>query len=45
MIFKNGLKKFEFARQNLDGQAKCLAQKIEKNSDLCSVVQLVHFYT
>jgi len=30
MIFGNGLKKFDFARQNLDGRAKCLAQKNEK---------------
>jgi len=27
------LKKFDFARQNLDGRAKCLAQKNEKNTD------------
>jgi len=32
MIFGNGLKKFDFARQNLDGRAKCLAQKNEKNT-------------
>jgi len=28
MIFGNNLKKFDFARQNLDGRAKCLAKKI-----------------
>jgi len=32
MIFGNGLKKFDFARQNLDGRAKCLAQKNEKKT-------------
>jgi len=30
MIFGNGLKKFDFARQNLDGREKCLAQKMRK---------------
>jgi len=30
MIFGNGLKKFDFARPNLDGRAKCLAQKMQK---------------
>jgi len=30
MIFGNGLKKFDFARRNLDGRAKCLAQKMKK---------------
>jgi len=30
MIFENGLKKFDFARQNLDGRAKCLAKKRKK---------------
>jgi len=31
MIFGNGLKKLDFARKNLDGRAKCLAPKNEKN--------------
>jgi len=31
MIFGIGLKKFDFARQNLDGRVKCLAQKMGKN--------------
>jgi len=30
MIFGNSLKKFDFARQNMDGRAKCLAQKMKK---------------
>jgi len=30
MIFENGLKKFDVARQNLDGRAECWAQKNEK---------------
>jgi len=34
MIFGNGLKKFDFARQNLDGRAKCLAQKTKKHCSL-----------
>jgi len=33
MIFGNGLKKFDFARQNLDGRAKCLAQKMKKTTE------------
>jgi len=40
MIFGNGLKKVDFARQNLDGRAKCLAQKNEKNT-----APNIHFYT
>jgi len=32
MIFGNGLKKFDFPRQNLDGRAKCLAQKNEEKN-------------
>jgi len=32
MIFGNGLKKFDFARRNLDGRAKCLAQKNEEKT-------------
>jgi len=32
MIFGNGLKQFDFARQNLDGRAKCLAQKNEEKT-------------
>jgi len=31
MISGNGLKKFDFARQNLDGQAKCLAKNRKKH--------------
>jgi len=38
MIFGNGLKKFDFARQNLDGRAKCLAQKNEKKTLVVIVV-------
>jgi len=38
MIFENGLKKFDFARQNLDGRAKCLAQKNEEKKTLYSTV-------
>jgi len=40
MIFGNGLKKFDFARQNLDGRAKCLAQKNEKNT-ACKYTPLI----
>jgi len=30
IIFGNGLKNLDFGRQNLDGRAKCFAQKKEK---------------
>jgi len=31
MILGNDWKKFDFARQNLDDRAKCLAQKMKKS--------------
>jgi len=31
-MFATGLKKFDFARQNLDVRAKCLAQKMKKKT-------------
>jgi len=32
LIFGNGLKKCDFTRQNLDGRAKCLAQKMREKT-------------
>jgi len=39
MIFGNDLKKFDFARQNLDGRAKCLAQKNEEKKHWSAVLK------
>jgi len=38
MIFGNSLEKFDFARQILDGRAKCLAQKTEKTTVLDIII-------